>query len=153
VLVADCPCCRDNVAELPLTIDEVVRYLTELDLPFFLLIARILGYTGQFFHPHLGPETKRIDALMAAGGVSQALVLGCDATLPRRPILLPDADVAPLCQRVGQVPFAKPLLKVAVPVGVPAALRWWHGGDAGSRCASQGCPTLERGGQIVTHLL
>jgi hypothetical protein len=59
-------------AELPLSVDEVVPYLTELDLLVFLLVARLLGYTGQFFHPHLAPAMQRIDTLLAAGNATAA---------------------------------------------------------------------------------
>lgn len=51
-------------AELELSVDEVVPYLTELDLLVFLIIACRLGYTGQFWHPHLGNDRPRLETLL-----------------------------------------------------------------------------------------
>ncbi len=52
-------------ADVPLTAEEVVPYLTELDLLVFMIIARRLGYSGQFWHPHLGAEAVRLGDLIA----------------------------------------------------------------------------------------
>lgn len=51
-------------ADVPLTAEEVVPYLTELDLLVFMIIARRLGYSGQFWHPHLGAEAVRLGDLI-----------------------------------------------------------------------------------------
>jgi hypothetical protein len=51
-------------AELPLTPEEVLPFLTELDLLVFLMIARRLGYTGQFWHAHL-QDTRRVSDLLS----------------------------------------------------------------------------------------
>ena len=52
-------------AELPLGVNEVIPYLSELDLLVFLIIACRLGYTGQFWHPHLGNQVQRLEDLLA----------------------------------------------------------------------------------------
>lgn len=52
-------------ADVPLTAEGVVPYLTELDLLVFMMIARRLGYSGQFWHPHLGAEAVRLGDLIA----------------------------------------------------------------------------------------
>lgn len=51
-------------ADVPLTAEEVVPYLTELDLLVFMIIARRLGYSGQFWHPHLGAKAVLLKDLI-----------------------------------------------------------------------------------------
>lgn len=47
-------------AVLKLKDEEKLPYLFELDYLVFLMIARLLGYSGLFVHQHTGPEPKRL---------------------------------------------------------------------------------------------
>lgn len=48
-------------ALVDLSDDKKLPYLLELDYLAFLMIARLLGYAGQFYHPHLGADANRVE--------------------------------------------------------------------------------------------